>query len=102
MCIQSNQLSPNVMCRSEEITWKISGSRSKITSEYLEMSSTVSTVFHLFQTELDGRHDKYESLVKLSRDITVASKRVIFSVHRISRCVYNVLTNPCSFKAVVM
>jgi len=52
------------------------------------MSNTVSPVpqlFHSLQTELDGRHDKYERLVKLSRDITVASKRIIFSVHRIGR-----------------
>jgi len=55
----------------------------------LEMSITLSPISPLFrslQTELDGRHDKYERLVKLSRDITVASKRIIFSVHRISRC----------------
>ena len=52
---------------------------------YLEMStsSTISPVFCLFRTELDGKHDKYERLVKLSRDITVASKRIIFEVHRI-------------------
>lgn len=48
------------------------------------MSNTISPVFRLFQTELDSRHDKYERLVKLSRDITVASKRTIFSIHRAS------------------
>ena len=44
-------------------------------------------VFRSFQTELDRKHDKYERLVKLSRDITVASKRLIFSIHRVNRCV---------------
>jgi predicted translin family RNA/ssDNA-binding protein len=34
--------------------------------------------------ELDARHDKYERLVKLSRDITITSKRIIFQIHRIS------------------
>ncbi|KAB0398386.1 hypothetical protein E2I00_009342, partial [Balaenoptera physalus] len=34
--------------------------------------------------ELDARHDKYERLVKLSRDITVESKRTIFLLHRIT------------------
>ena len=38
-----------------------------------------------FQQELDARHDKYERLVKLSRDITVESKRTIFLLHRITR-----------------
>lgn len=42
-------------------------------------------VFLAFQQELDARHDKYERLVKLSRDITVESKRTIFLLHRITR-----------------
>lgn len=40
--------------------------------------------FKSFQQELDARHDKYERLVKLSRDITVESKRTIFLLHRIT------------------
>jgi len=52
----------------------------------VEMSNTISPIFRLFQAELDGKHDKYERLVKLSRDITVVSKRIIFSLHRVSRC----------------
>ncbi|XP_064913828.1 translin-associated protein X isoform X3 [Columba livia] len=38
--------------------------------------------FKSFQLELDTRHDKYERLVKLSRDITIESKRTIFLLHR--------------------
>lgn len=38
-----------------------------------------------FQLELDTRHDKYERLVKLSRDITIESKRTIFLLHRFTR-----------------
>lgn len=38
-----------------------------------------------FQLELDTRHDKYERLVKLSRDITIESKRTIFLLHRYIR-----------------
>lgn len=48
------------------------------------MSNATMAAFSVFQTELDGKHDRYERLVKLSRDITVASKRIIFSVHRVS------------------
>lgn len=40
--------------------------------------------FKGFQLELDTRHDKYERLVKLSRDITIESKRTIFLLHRIT------------------
>ncbi|XP_013360189.1 PREDICTED: translin-associated protein X isoform X2 [Chinchilla lanigera] len=47
-------------------------------------SSPVMLAFKLFQQELDARHDKYERLVKLSRDITVESKRTIFLLHRIT------------------
>ncbi|XP_058022508.1 translin-associated protein X isoform X1 [Ahaetulla prasina] len=42
------------------------------------------TSFKMFQLELDTRHDKYERLVKLSRDITIESKRTIFLLHRIT------------------
>uniref|UniRef100_G3SYM6 Translin-associated protein X n=1 Tax=Loxodonta africana TaxID=9785 RepID=G3SYM6_LOXAF len=48
-------------------------------------SSPVMLAFKSFQQELDARHDKYERLVKLSRDITVESKRTIFLLHRITR-----------------
>ncbi|XP_029464507.1 translin-associated protein X [Rhinatrema bivittatum] len=41
-------------------------------------------VFKSFQRDLDTRHDKYERLVKLGRDITIESKRTIFLLHRIT------------------
>ncbi|KAJ8246129.1 hypothetical protein GJAV_G00263940 [Gymnothorax javanicus] len=47
-------------------------------------SSAVLSAFKTFQLELDGRHDKYERLVKLSRDITIESKRTIFLLHRVT------------------
>jgi len=39
--------------------------------------------FDKFRDELDIRHDKMERIVKLSRDITIESKRIIFHLHRI-------------------
>jgi hypothetical protein len=33
--------------------------------------------------KLDTHHDRYERVVKLSRDITIESKRVIFLLHRV-------------------
>jgi hypothetical protein len=38
--------------------------------------------FSTFQREIDDYNDRRERLIKSSRDITVASKRVIFSLHR--------------------
>uniref|UniRef100_UPI00398F55EC translin-associated protein X isoform X1 n=2 Tax=Pristiophorus japonicus TaxID=55135 RepID=UPI00398F55EC len=47
-------------------------------------SSPVLLSFKSFQKELDAKHDKYERLVKLSRDITIESKRTIFLLHRVT------------------
>ena len=41
--------------------------------------------FKSHATFLDKRHDKREKLVKLSRDITIESKRIIFLLHRIKK-----------------
>ncbi|XP_064403577.1 translin-associated protein X-like [Halichondria panicea] len=47
-------------------------------------SSPYKEIFLEFQHELDFKYDKHERLVKLSRDCTIQSKRVIFALHRIS------------------
>jgi len=47
-------------------------------------NSLYKEVFLEFQQELDCKYDKHERLVKLSRDCTIRSKRVIFALHRIS------------------
>ncbi|MCI4376682.1 hypothetical protein PGIGA_G00191220 [Pangasianodon gigas] len=52
--------------------------------EYVNRSSPVIEAFKVFQQELDTKHDKYERLVKLSRDITIESKRTIFLLHRVT------------------
>ena len=41
-----------------------------------------------FQQELDCRNDRYERIVKLSRDITIDSKRVIFLLQRVTGLVH--------------
>ncbi|KAL0178657.1 hypothetical protein M9458_027551, partial [Cirrhinus mrigala] len=46
--------------------------------------SVVIAAFKVFQQELDTKHDKYERLVKISRDITIESKRTIFLLHRVT------------------
>ncbi|TNM99897.1 translin-associated protein X [Takifugu flavidus] len=47
-------------------------------------SSAIMSVFRVFQQELDTKHDKYERLVKISRDVTIESKRTIFLLHRVT------------------
>lgn len=47
------------------------------------MGENVIEQFQLFQQELDKKHNKWERIVKLSRDITIESKRLIFHLHRI-------------------
>ncbi|XP_051936479.1 translin-associated protein X isoform X2 [Hippocampus zosterae] len=49
-----------------------------------DLSSPVIAAFKVFQMELDAKHDKYERLVKLSRDVTIESKRTIFLLHRVT------------------
>ncbi|XP_018416942.1 PREDICTED: translin-associated protein X isoform X3 [Nanorana parkeri] len=49
----------------------------------VDSSSPVILAFKSFQHELDARHDKYERIVKYSRDITTESKRTIFLLHRV-------------------
>eukprot|EP00794_Sanderia_malayensis_P020405 gene20405-22418_t len=58
----------------------------EIQRSYDESSPLIQN-FLTFQKELDGRYDKRERLVKLSRDITIISKRVIFQLHRFSQCI---------------
>ncbi|KAI4880114.1 hypothetical protein NFI96_005085 [Prochilodus magdalenae] len=54
------------------------------TDDSLSQASPVLAAFRVFQQELDTKHDKYERLVKLSRDITIESKRTIFLLHRVT------------------
>ncbi|KAF7654586.1 hypothetical protein LDENG_00067840 [Lucifuga dentata] len=44
----------------------------------------VIAAFKVFQQELDTKHDKHERLVKISRDVTIESKRTIFLLHRVT------------------
>ncbi|XP_054725456.1 translin-associated protein X [Anastrepha obliqua] len=39
--------------------------------------------FQEYANELDDKHDRHERLVKLSRDITIEAKRIIFLLHTI-------------------
>ncbi|KAF3909417.1 hypothetical protein AA313_de0201807 [Arthrobotrys entomopaga] len=40
-------------------------------------------MFTTFRNELDEHHDRRERIIKASRDITAASKKIIFTLHRL-------------------
>ncbi|KAL0270085.1 UNVERIFIED_CONTAM: hypothetical protein PYX00_007606 [Menopon gallinae] len=48
-------------------------------------NSSILLAFKQYAEELDKKHDRYERLVKLSRDVTIESKRIIFLLHSIDR-----------------
>merc|ERR1740137_485467 len=49
----------------------------------IDTSDPVQNMFGQISKVLDARHDKRERCIKLSRDITIESKRIIFFLHRI-------------------
>ncbi|KAH3744623.1 translin-associated protein X [Pelomyxa schiedti] len=42
----------------------------------------ITALFRSYATSLDTQHDRFERLVKASRDVTIGSKRFIFQLHR--------------------
>ncbi len=68
---------------------KHQGLRVILKSETQKCITLYDNIFLTFQQELDSKYDKHERLVKLSRDCTIKSKRVIFALHRISGSEYS-------------
>lgn len=60
------------------------GKQAKEVVETLDENNRVIQMFRTFTLELDDKHDRYERIVKLSRDVTIESKRIIFLLHNIS------------------
>ncbi|KAE8313903.1 Translin [Aspergillus transmontanensis] len=50
-----------------------------------EQSTQILSIFETFRNELDEHHDRRERLIKISRDITALSKKIIFSLQRIRK-----------------
>ncbi|XP_043255035.1 translin-associated protein X [Colletes gigas] len=61
------------------------GDKGKEVVESINDSSLVVKQFRTYAAELDDKHDRYERIVKISRDITIESKRIIFLLHTIDR-----------------
>ena len=51
--------------------------------EPIDSSNPVIKNFQNYSIELNDKHDRHERLVKLSRDLTIESKRIIFLLHNI-------------------
>jgi predicted translin family RNA/ssDNA-binding protein len=49
----------------------------------IDESNPILCAFKKYSEELDDKHDRYERIIKHSRDITIESKRIIFSLHSI-------------------
>ena len=58
------------------------GGGGRVKKPVINTDDPVQKMFGEISLYLDSRHDKREKLVKLSRDITIESKRIIFCLHR--------------------
>ncbi|XP_012276254.1 translin-associated protein X [Orussus abietinus] len=61
------------------------GDRSREVLENINEHSPVIQQFRGYSAELDKKHDRYERIVKFSRDVTIESKRIIFLLHTIDK-----------------
>lgn len=57
------------------------GNRPQKQPQEIDETNPIMKMFKDFSIQLDEKHDRYERIVKLSRDITIESKRIIFLLH---------------------
>lgn len=53
-----------------------------LSHKHLMTEESIPAAFETFRTEIDDYNDRRDRLIKSSRDITTASKRLIFQLHR--------------------
>ncbi|XP_076758368.1 translin associated factor X [Xylocopa sonorina] len=53
--------------------------------ESVNENSMILQQFRTYAAELDDKHDRFERIVKVGRDITIESKRIIFLLHTIDK-----------------
>ena len=58
------------------------GKRTHADMEQGNNASPFMPMFEGFRAELDEHHDRRERIIKASRDITAASKKIIFTLQR--------------------
>lgn len=59
------------------------GDKAREVLENIDETCPVIQQFRQYSIELDDKNDRYERIVKLSRDITIESKRIIFLLHSV-------------------
>ncbi|KAJ3661120.1 hypothetical protein Zmor_005535 [Zophobas morio] len=57
------------------------GEKGRQVVESIDENNPVIKMFLAFRQELDDKHDRFEKIVKHSRDITIENKRIIFLLH---------------------
>lgn len=57
------------------------GERAREVLQQIDENNPTIKAFMQYNTELVEKQDRYERIVKLSRDITIESKRIIFLLH---------------------
>ena len=61
------------------------GDKGREVVESINENNSVVQQFRAYALELDDKHDRFERIVKLGRDITIQSKRIIFLLHTIDK-----------------
>ncbi|XP_020290783.1 translin-associated protein X [Pseudomyrmex gracilis] len=61
------------------------GDKGKEVVESINENSLVVQQFRAYAAELDDKHDRYERIFKINRDICIESKRIIFLLHTIDK-----------------
>ena len=61
------------------------GDKGREVVESINENNSVVQQFRAYALELDDKHDRFERIVKLGRDITIQSKRIIFLLHTIDQ-----------------
>ncbi|XP_012522793.2 translin-associated protein X [Monomorium pharaonis] len=61
------------------------GDKGRKVIEDIDENSHVVQQFHIYAAELDAKHDRYERIFKINRDVGIESKRIIFLLHTIDK-----------------
>lgn len=61
------------------------GDKGREVVEDINEDSLVVQQFHAYAAELDAKHDRYERIIKINRDVGIESKRIIFLLHTIDK-----------------
>ncbi|XP_076657160.1 translin associated factor X isoform X1 [Halictus rubicundus] len=61
------------------------GDKGKEVLKNLDEDSLVVQQFRVYAAELDDKHDRFERILKIGRDIAIESKRIIFLLHSIDK-----------------